>query len=403
MKRKRALVALLLLFYVNFSYGQENQLTTKQKVKDFLYAYSTLKNNYPFFGVRKRELNLDWLAKKNEYISKVEKTENDSAYIATLKNIFSDLNDSHVGFGVTRYGNEGYYKLYKKVSGRLPIYSKWAEMFENPKARISYWASVLKTLDEVKPKETSEKTIRKERPNYSDTILSNEKIAMMTIMSFNGHLIEKEKNAIDKFLHQIGKCKYLIINIQNNSGGSSDYWRNNIVKRLVTDTVIYKSYPVIKDGAVNRHFYSDFFAEAKLLKKTEPLKRIPTELIHEKFYIKTSNDTIVPDKPIPFKGKIFLLVSKTVFSSAEGLAQFCKVTGWATVVGERTGGDGVGSDPAIIMLPESGILMTYPSLVGLNHDGSINTEEKTTPDIEIKGANSQERLGNVIKYLNNRK
>lgn len=167
--------------------------------------------------------------------------------------------------------------------------------------------------------------------------------------------------------------------------------------------MIYTSYPVIKDGPINRHFYSEFFDEAKLLKKTKSLERIPDELIKEKFYVKTERDTISPNNQINFKGEIFLLVNEKVFSSSEGFAQFCKTTEWAVIAGERTGGDGIGSDPALIILPESGILMGFPSLVGLNHDGSLNSEEKTTPDIEIEAVSSQERLERLIKYLENRK
>ncbi|MFA8451936.1 MAG: S41 family peptidase [Bacteroidales bacterium] len=190
-----------------------------------------------------------------------------------------------------------------------------------------------------------------------------------------------------------------MINIQDNSGGATNYWKKNIVERLISDTIVYTSYPIIKDGPVNRHFYGEFFDEARLLKKTEYLERIPDELINKKFYIKTERDTIVPNNPINFKGQIFLLVNEKVFSSSEGFAQFCKTTEWAVVAGERTGGDGIGSDPALIILPESGILMGFPSLVGLNHNGSLNSEEKTTPDIEIEAANSQGRLEKLIKYL----
>ena len=404
MKIKNGLILLIILFIGNTSFGQTAQLTKEQKVKDFLYVYDILKDNYPFFGVRKRENGIDWLTKKKEYITKIEKTENDSAYISTLKNIFGELKDGHVHFNNTRFGNEGLYKLYKKAAIDYPNYNKWVDVFENPKSRIDYWSDILKKSEKTTNAiETDKKENKKSSPNYSDTLINNGEIGIMTILSFNYHLVSNDKIAIDKFFNKIENCKYLIINIQDNGGGAEKYWKNNIVERLLSDTVIYTSYPVIRDGPINRHFYSDFFNKAKLLKKTESLKRIPDELIKDRFYVNTENDTITPNNPINFKGEIFLLVSKKVFSSSEGFAQFCKTTGWATIAGERTGGDGIGSDPATIMLPESGILMSFPCLVGLNHDGSINSEEKTTPDIEIEAANSQERLEKLIKYLEDKK
>ena len=40
------------------------QLTTEQKVADFNYLYNTMKDNFPFFEVKKRMINYDWLRKK---------------------------------------------------------------------------------------------------------------------------------------------------------------------------------------------------------------------------------------------------------------------------------------------------------------------------------------------------
>jgi C-terminal processing protease CtpA/Prc len=156
---------------------------------------------------------------------------------------------------------------------------------------------------------------------------------------------------------------------------------------------------IIKDGSVNRSFFSKSFVEGHILNSNHKFKKIPPELLNEDYYIVNSTDTINPSEPVKFKGKIFLLVSKTVFSSSEGFAQFCKSTRWATVVGEQTGGDGNGRDPIIISLPESGLLLTYPALVGLNSDGSLNFETKTIPDIKIDADNSEERLDKLINYL----
>ena len=392
-----------MLFLINISYGQGQQLTKEQKIKDFNYVYNILKENYPFWGMHKRKHEIDWLAKKKEYIAKIEATNNDSEYIFSLKKIIGDLNDGHINFNATRFGNQGYYSLYKKAAKENPNYTKWVEMFENTNVKLEYWSDILEDLENEKDSTSPKKTIKKQVSNYTDTIVSNGTIAIMSILSFNYHLINKDKNEINDFLKQIKKTKCLIIDIQENSGGSHDYWINNIVARLIRDTIKNKSYPIIKEGNINRHFYQDFFAKAKLINETDSFPNIPTELKQENYYVDIWIDTIAPNNSINYNGEIYLLVSETVFSASEAFAQFCKTTSWATVAGERTGGDGIGSDPAIIMLPESGILMNFPSLVGLNHDGSLNSEEKTTPDIIIEAANSQQRLERLINYLNDDK
>jgi hypothetical protein len=397
---EKAKLVILMLFLINLSYGQKNQLSKEQKVNDFTYAYEVLKENYPFFGLCTRQYGIDWLARKKNFISMIEGTSNDSAFIFTLKDIFDDLNDGHVNFNATRFGNEGYYKTYKKLAAENSHYNRWVEIFENPSSQAEYWSGFLKK-SEKKPIQNKVK-IKREVSNYSDTLLNKGEIAIMAILSFNYNKIEKDKAEIEDFLNKTGESKYLVIDIQENSGGAEKYWKENIVERLITDTLIYTSNPVIKDGSVNRHFYEKFFDQAILLSKTGALQNVPDELLREKFYTQINRDTLAPKAPFSFKGKIILLVSKKVFSSSEGFAQFCKTTGWATVAGERTGGDGIGSDPSLILLPESGIIMSFPSLVGLNHNGSLNSEEKTTPDIEISGANPQERVQNLIKYLENK-
>lgn len=127
---------------------------------------------------------------------------------------------------------------------------------------------------------------------------------------------------------------------------------------------------------------------------------IPQEFQNKRFQIFEETITISPDNPVNFRSKIFLLVDKSVFSSVEGFAYFVKSTGRATIVGQRTHGDGVSNDPVIGMLPESGMLFRFSGTAGFNPDGSINAEVGTMPDIEIEGRNKDERLKKLINSLN---
>jgi C-terminal processing protease CtpA/Prc len=73
-----------------------------------------------------------------------------------------------------------------------------------------------------------------------------------------------------------------------------------------------------------------------------------------------------------------------VYSSSEGFAIFAKAHGWATLVGQRTGGDGMGITPFHAVLPESGLIMRYSGENGLNPDGGSNAEYHTAPNITCK-------------------
>ena len=84
----------------------------------------------------------------------------------------------------------------------------------------------------------------------------------------------------------------------------------------------------------------------------------------------------------PFHGRIWVLVGPAVYSASESFAVFCQETGFATLVGSPTGGDGIGAlDPVFLQLPNSGILVQFTMMFGLNGDGSSSEETGTTPDI----------------------
>ena len=79
-----------------------------------------------------------------------------------------------------------------------------------------------------------------------------------------------------------------------------------------------------------------------------------------------------------YQGRIFLLVDDNVYSSAESLAAFCRGSSWATVIGGCTGEDGVGFDPALVALPNSGMTLRFSSMIGLNPTGPPT--RRRTPD-----------------------
>ena len=88
----------------------------------------------------------------------------------------------------------------------------------------------------------------------------------------------------------------------------------------------------------------------------------------------------------PFHGRIWVLVGPAVYSASESFAVFCQETGFATLVGSPTGGDGIGAlDPVFLQLPNSGILVQFTMMFGLNTDGSSSEEAGTTPDLLSPG------------------
>ena len=85
-----------------------------------------------------------------------------------------------------------------------------------------------------------------------------------------------------------------------------------------------------------------------------------------------------------FNGKIWVLTNPKVYSSSENFIMFCKNTGFATLVGTSTGGDGGIADPILLSLPNSGLIIRFSMFYGLNNDGTGNEAIGTLPNIMIK-------------------
>jgi C-terminal processing protease CtpA/Prc len=94
--------------------------------------------------------------------------------------------------------------------------------------------------------------------------------------------------------------------------------------------------------------------------KDEQLPNLPSEALKMFKTYSKNTDVIIPQESVGFKGKIYLLVDSSVYSASEGLAAFAKGTGFAKVVGSRTGGDGLGMDPLVVALPNSGMCSGFP-------------------------------------------
>lgn len=225
-----------------------------------------------------------------------------------------------------------------------------------------------------------------EKENFSTRIIEDGKIAYIKFKSFDYRLIEENSEGIYQFFHKIKDYPYLIIDIRGNPGGSSSYWQENIISPLTKTTLSMEYIIGFRDGEfINRNLEDIVhWGNVNILNTLPSGKNYPPE-IYNSFHSFINNPISVEPKIYTgFKGKIYLLVDDGVYSAAEGFAAFAKETGWATLVGSTTGGDGLGFDPAYTALPNSGLIVRFPIGMGFNPDGTANEETHTSPDIYIE-------------------
>jgi hypothetical protein len=376
-------------------------LTKEEMLQDFNYMYSILKENYPFFEVNKRLNNVDWLANKDKYIHKISiNSISDKYFFEALQSILEELNNDHTHI-LDEYSYIYMRMLYEDLAKVDASYSPWCEVLQNKKAQDRYQIEQIsmESVDKANNNFITPENVR------TDKVIKN-KVAYLGIKSLNSFNMDGDNKIITPFLKEIKDYKALIIDIRGNVGGNSSYWADNIVPLLIKKDLSYKYYSLYRGGN-----YTEPFLISKTGAKYDKLNPIEN-LLRENL------DTYVPEirsdfrcyyesimtvksrNYVGFKGKIYLLVDRGVFSSSEKFAAFSKDSGFATLVGETTGGDGIGSDPLLCVLPNSGYILRFPSIMGLNSKGYCNEEYKTQPDVKISVARNENLFNDeCVKYV----
>ncbi|BDS16781.1 S41 family peptidase [Clostridium perfringens] len=364
-------------------------LTEEQKIEDFNYLYKTIEENYPFLETNKRLNNVDWLSKKEEYLQRVKNTKSDIEFLITLNSILSELNNGHTHMIINSSQFRDLREIYSMNKGwqkkvQLPV-------LNNKKALARYNIDKnekVQVLNQGKNENTE--GIR----NASTKDIVEGKIGYIYIPQMISYYnMGNDIELIDEYLNNIKEYQALIIDIRGNGGGDSYYWISYLVPKLIDKVYENTTYSFWKDGEVINNYlkkskvkYSTGFGEMKDLDTTK-LVNLPVEVKEDfKYYSKNTMEISPSEDSIKFKGNIYMLVDKGVYSSSEAFASFAKQTGFATLIGERTGGDGIGSDPLLHMLPNSGYIFRFSKDMGTTADGTSNEEFKTEPDYEIQYA-----------------
>ena len=391
MIKRKIILALTVLIFVlagcagnmektDVSGSEVMQLTQEEKLKDFEYMYTILEENYPYFEVNKRKNGIDWMSKKSEYISRIRATSDDEQFFNVLQEILSELNNGH-----TDMLGKSFYTYCRNVyedSGDSR--AAWLDVLTDPKAVQRY--ETMTTSGE----ELGLSLNNPAKDNVKTSILENNKTAYMSIDLFNYLGMDSDMKIIEPFLKSIKDYEKLIIDIRGNSGGSDSYWRQYLVPMLINSDVYDTKYIVYRGGSYMEPFFKcitgsgyEGFKDISNINNGS-LTNMPPEVKQNFKYYSVNVRTYEPNNSVGFKGNIYLLIDKKVFSSSEGFAAFAKDTGFATLIGEATGGDGIGFDPIMCVLPNSGYIFRFPGEMGLSANGTCNFEHGTIPDIEVK-------------------
>lgn len=351
------------------------QLTKEEKIEDFEYMFKTIEEAYPFLEVNKRVNNVDWIANKEEYLEKIKNTKNDKEFIEVITQILSELNNDHTHL----INSKELYDFFKSGYNQ----TGWYDFFDDEKVLSRYNSMEGNTQNTKEPMVKKDVIVR-------DVI--DKKIGYIYLPQMYGVYgeitekdIESDLKIIGDYINKLEDYKALIIDIRGNSGGDDMYWRS-IVSKVVSDDIESKGYlafrsdnKIMKDYVDKREIRVDSIDNLP----KELLENAPKDIMTDFSEFMESTVVIESDNKSRFKGNIYLLVDDTVYSSSESFSIFCKDSGFATLIGEKTGGDGGGIDPILFDLENSGLIIRMASDMYLTGQGICNEEFKTKPDYEV--------------------
>lgn len=350
--------------------------TKEDFLADYDYMWEVLEENYLFFDILE-ERGIDVESLKKDTRQQIAERDIDlDDFIAVLEKLFQRMQCfAHLGLLQTD-AYDVMYEYYCNVMAEDEFMRAWRTPLENPQTQAVYAY--------MKEEETDSQTVKEEwlpQGAYD----SERKAVIFQIPTFEHMFIERDKDFFIDYLESLegAEIKHIIFDITGNGGGSDYYWKENIIAPFggSYECVFYL---YLKDTPLSREYFLEGQTEAL------PIADLPTDHMLPAFaenlglthFIavqwQESNDAIFKKEIL--EAKRWVLVDGKVYSAADTFCAFCKETGWASVVGERTLGDGIGYAPIMETLPNTGLLIRFSDVAGESDEGLLNAAVGTAPD-----------------------
>ncbi len=371
--------------------NESHALSMADMTEDYNTMWKIIEENYPYMGVAERTAKKNFKEVKSAYYKKLKDIKNDKEFGELIEACLNEFKGcGHMLMLNSDSAYAGYLELYKRLnSGHCKVIY---DTLNNNASRTYY--SYKPNISE----NTGEKA--KEKPanpvNFKKEVYDDISTAYIEIPSFSSDNIESGVPALEEYFRSISAMENCIIDIRGNGGGSDTFWNRGIVEPNLKKDLACTYHMLTRGPISERYIESDI--------QPFPIKQLDVSSMPElnakdfadmDHYVNFDMRWDMQHPPV-FEGNFYVLTDNKNYSSAESFVDFCKATGFAALVGARTGGDGMGMDPMISVLPKSGICFRFSALYGLNPDGGSNEEFGTEPDIP---GNGEDALNVCLKYI----
>ncbi|MBS4981653.1 MAG: hypothetical protein KHZ72_09990 [Lachnospiraceae bacterium] len=368
-------------------------LTREQKLEDFDFFWNTIREKLYCLDDIFSEAGVKYEEYIAEFRSQIAESKSDYE--------FWEIFDKSVGICRGHWHADllaPYATLVDGITlaGQIDIIRETTEGEQNQK--LKYW-DVLVSQENYQYKSNRQGKVMSEA--MPELKIIDEDTAVITVPTF-GYNAQREKagDLFIEYMKQVSDYKNVIFDLKGNRGGVSSFVYHNLITpnieqplkmkqvkffKMKEDIAAADRIPDLEGGPWN---YRVGYQEQTIYAST-PLSQLPEKMrikngdYGNADYFSRSDITVFPrfDHKI-LKGKIWVLTYPENYSSAELFTILCKNTGFATLVGKQTKGDGGGGMPFRFILPNSGLVGSVQCAWTLNEDGTNNANEGTSPDIE---------------------
>mgnify|MGYP000092003912 CR=1 FL=1 len=369
----------------------KTEFTQEEFLVDYDQLWADLEENYPFFPVlEEKGIDVEGVRQSGRETieSRVTTLE---GFVWVLKVMFGQMrNFAHLDLAAPSI-------MEVHISGYtegIQFAQPWYEVICQPQTVATY--AQLYDWDMGSGEEYVEDDVY---PPVETRYLPEYQAVYFHFPSFHNTLVERDRDVVSDYLDSLGEVEisHVILDITGNMGGNDLYWMDHIVRTLGGGTC-WRQDVFLSDTPVNRRFMYPYYA-------ISPISSLPEDYEAPEFveelgftqYFPIYVDFSQAEERLP-GARRWLLVDRQVYSAADAFAGFCKDTGWATLVGSATSGDGgKGVPPVMIPLKNTGLLIWFSSVAGANSEGQLNTDYGTNPDILSRGGEAP--LDTVLRLI----
>ena len=386
-------------------------LTNEQMLEDFDYLYKTLDENYPYFGTLKRMYGVDLKEEYEKSRALISQCKTDAEFYYIIEKFVDTANMVGHLSTITPMEYDWFVEGYNDMEGipeeEIGKMKQLADTYGNKLSQESYdnmqdifWPVYDKVQSWYSAEENdTEMTEEKTYSNVETKKIEEGKTAYININSFDMSCYEEDKEKLFAFYNEIKDYENVIFDFTMNGGGGMAYFDDLIVAPNIDKTLSTEAYGLAKAGSLNEKFYNvSEWDDISTMPELPKMNKEDLKCMDSVSPIQYTVESLNNEKML--NGKIWILVSENVFSSSEYAAMFTKATGFATLVGTRTGGDGIGVDPIPVVMPNSGLIVRYSPVYGVSYDGSGSQEFGTEPD--IISPDGEDALTTCLKCINNK-